>query len=113
MTTNDLLVIIGILTVLVAAAGVFIGIPAWRMQQHAVRTQRASDRQTEFNRRLLVALTGSEEPDWPSPDHPSVTDALKDIRDSMTELAVTQSVVAHHISDGHGGMIPLSLRSRL
>lgn len=113
MSNTDVVIVLTALGILVALAGVFLGIPAWRISKHAVRVQQAADDQVEFNRRLVVALTGSEAPEPPSRAHPSVVDSLADIRESMTEMAVTQSVLAHHLSVPHGGPIPAHLRARL
>lgn len=109
MSNAQLAVVIGVVGIVVSAAGVYLGIPAWRLSKHAVAVQVQNDEQAEFNRRLAKALTGQERPDDPSPDHPSLNDAIGDLSETISELAIVSTVLAYHLADPHGGEIPRRL----
>lgn len=109
MSNGQLAVVIGVVGLVVSGAGVYLGIPAWRLSRHAVAVQESQDQQAEFNRRLAKALTGTERPDEPSPEHPSLGDAISDLSDTISELAIVSTVLAYHLADPHGGDIPRRL----
>lgn len=89
-------VVIGAVSVIVAAAGLELAWPGYRQA-----------RRSEFQRRVLEAVTGSPNPPPPSPQNPSLSDVLIEIRDLLAEQNAMQTVLAYHLSDDHGpGKIP-------
>lgn len=108
-------------TLLVGAVAAFLGIPAWRLQRNRVeeleeqkRREKASREQAELAvavaRYLGVPVPANHEAGAhippPSEDHPTLTDVLKQIRDSSMDAArdasQTAVALAYHMADGHG-----------
>ena len=112
MSNGDLATIVAVVGLIMSAGMLYLGIPAWRIARHSVGVQRAADEQAEFNRRLLKALTGSEELRDTSPEHPAAMDLLSDIREMLKEHSELTTIVAWHVSDKHGPDIPALGRRR-
>lgn len=91
MSTGDLAALIG---AVVAALGLILGIPQWRMARRQL-----------FDQDVKRALFG-DQPRPPSPDNPCLIDVLHDLRELLAEQAELSAVVAWHLSDSHGPELP-------
>lgn len=98
------------LGVIVAALAVFLGVPQWKMVRRQLETSRKADRNHELLLAARSVLMGDNPEPKRSPDNPSILDLLTDMRDALSEQAELAAIVAHHISDGHGGEQPPWLR---
>lgn len=94
------------LAVLIGALGIFLGIPQWRLVRRQLVSAEIADRNHELLQAARQILLGDQPIRPPSPDNPSVIDLLKDMRDLLHEQAELAAIVAHHLSDGHGGELP-------
>ena len=105
--------IVGGAAVLVALV---FGYPAWR---NAIR-QNHQDRRSDEDRRifsvLMRVMAGTTNPaDLPAADNdrPSVLEMMQTLTDNSQEVAAVCAVLAHHVSDNHGGPLPPRLRAYL
>lgn len=104
--------ITGIGELAVAVVGLILaatfGVPAWRIaraQNHASKTRELATSVAQYLGVPIPEDDNAAVPP-PSPEHPSIIDLMRDVRDFASEQAETSSVLAHHMSDGHGGPIP-------
>lgn len=102
MSGGDWVVLLTAVGVILAGIGVIFGIPTWRLQRHALAQQKERDEQAKLSQLILQALAGDHAEEPRSVEHPSILDALKDLRNLMSDIAELQAVQGWHMSDGHG-----------
>lgn len=96
-------------TVVLALAALYLGIPAWRLSRDQARHAKAAEDTAMFQRRVWQAIAGSDPEAGTSADKPALIDLMRETRDNTAELSQVQTVLAHHMADGHGSPIPAHL----
>ena len=106
MSGSDWALLVGVMGVIVAAVGLFLGVPTWKLQRHAERQQAVQDRQVQLTEDLNSILAGPMADQPRSPANPSILDALRELRNVLTEVAELSADLGWHISDNHGPQRP-------
>ena len=109
---------------LVGAGGLLVGVvlgrPQWWLARRQMREKKAADeraRKLDELRELLgagvKAITGTDDVSQiadPSPDNPSLRDALSQALEETAELAAAVALLRHalelHLATTHGGDVP-------
>lgn len=109
MYVSDPSLVIAGVGVVIGGVGLYMGVPARRLAQIQQRHAEAAERDHKFQDRVWRAITGSDPDAGTSPAKPSLMDMMKDTRDNTRNMSKIQAMMAHHVSDNHGGKIPAYL----
>lgn len=85
-------------TLLIGLLGIPTTILAWK----SLSSQRSSDESAAFSKAVLQVIVGESK----EGEEISMRDMLTEIRDNTAEQSALALIVAHHMSDGHGGRVP-------